>query len=108
MIKSADKFGSASKASFASNADAVLKPACSNLLLYRFTVDESSSTRKTVLESVELFAVIILISDALIWDTALPGSSRAQIRLQQHDHCQLRPRSHYSDLCLCGPRRQDG
>jgi len=60
MIKSADKFGSASNAFSASNADAVLKPACSYRLRYRFTVDESSSTRKTVLDSMEVFAVIIL------------------------------------------------
>jgi hypothetical protein len=60
IIKSASKFGSALHASSVWDADAVLKPACSNRLLYRLSADESSSTKKTDLEALaELFVVIV-------------------------------------------------
>src|SRR5678816_3403328 len=60
MIKSAQTFGSASHTSCVSKAEVVLKPACSNLLLYKFTRDEPSSTRKTFLASAVVFAVAII------------------------------------------------
>src|SRR3954471_1150381 len=90
MMRSALRLGRTSTAPWVFNAEDVLKPAASSRLQYRSAAEESSSTRKTVLESPDVLAEVILHSWYHQHIISPNPAAAAESVAKKHDSCQFR------------------